>query len=180
MDKLLFWNYKTAQDNAWHPFPGASPTIYLDNLPPWLKRQDLEAACVDIAPFVAGAGGVAHIRQLNQFGFEAHASVFRNPKTLTALHRSVIFVAPLVLGCQAVGIEYRDLIPRWASERERRRDEEEVRKHVDVGMYVGAALWFVRMYGLRWGRRYWAPIDIVIGGALTDLLHREYMRAHGL
>ncbi|OTA23403.1 hypothetical protein BTJ68_13801 [Hortaea werneckii EXF-2000] len=177
---LFFWNFKSASDNDWHPLPNGSPVKRLDNLPTWLKRQDLEATCIDTAPFVAGAGSIAHLRQLNLFPLEAHASIFKNPKTLRALHRATIFVAPVILACQSLGVEYRTLIPRWCHDRERRRDEEEVRTHIDVGMYVGVASWFIRMYGLRWGRAYWAPIDVVLGGGLADLAHREYYKAHGL
>ncbi|KAK5122344.1 hypothetical protein LTR85_004255 [Meristemomyces frigidus] len=179
---LFFWTSKTPQDNEWHPFPGANPNrpaVPL-NLPNAVQRLDIQATSVDVAPFIAGVGGLAHIRQANQFGLEAHASVFRNPKTLLAMHRTVLLVAPVVLVCQAAGLEYRSFIPRWCHDRERRRVEEEVRTHVDVGMYAGAALWFVRMYGFRVGRAYWAPIDVVMGGALTDLMHREYGKAHGL
>jgi len=69
------------------------------------------------------------------------------------------------------------LIPRWAHARERQRDEEEVRKHVDFGMAVGTAGYFLRMaFGA--GKRYWFPFDVIIGGAVADLLHREYLRAH--
>ena len=180
LNTLAYWSSKTLSENAWHPFPGASSTSYSSNIPPWLGRMDLQAACVDAAPFIAGAGGLAHIRQMNDFGFTAYASIFRNPKTLTAMHRTVLVATPVLLLCQASGLEYRNVIPRWASDRERRRDEDEVRNHVDVGMYVGAACWFVRMYGLRWGRAYWAPVDVLLGGALADLMHREYSRAHGL
>ncbi|KAK5132615.1 hypothetical protein LTR08_008814 [Meristemomyces frigidus] len=177
---LFFWTHKTPQDNEWRPAPGGSPTKFTVNLPQMIERLDPEAACVDVAPFVAGAGGLAHLRQLNQFGFEARASVFHNPKTLMAMHRTMLLLTPLVLVCQAAGVEYRNLVPRWCHDRERRREEEEVRMHVDVGMYAGAALWLARMYGLRKGRAYWSPIDVVMGGALTDLLHREYNKAHGL
>lgn len=177
---LFFWNFKQPPDNAWHPIPGGNPNQTIDNLPTWLKRTDLQATCVDVAPFVTGAGGLAHLRQLNKFPLEAHASIFRNPLTLTALHRTTLLLTPFIFACQAAGLEYRYAIPRWCHDRERRRDEEEVRTHVDAGMYVGAASWFVRMYGLRWGRAYWAPIDVVMAGALSDLMHREYCKAHGL
>lgn len=180
LDTLAFWRHKQPQDNAWHPYPGASPHQYVDNLPTWIKRQDLEAAVVDTAPFVVGVGGLAHLRQANDFGLTAHASIFRNTLTMTAMHRAVLFLTPVILGCQATGVDYRYVIPRWAHDRERRRDEEEVRKHVDVGMYLGAACWFFRMYGFRAGTRYWAPLDIVMGGALADLMQREYIKAHGL
>ncbi|TKA80635.1 hypothetical protein B0A55_01861 [Friedmanniomyces simplex] len=177
---LFFWTSKTPLDNAYHPLVNGSPTKQISNLPRWLQNLDPQAATVDIAPFVAGVGGLAHIRQANDFGFTARASVFANPKTLLAMHRTILYVTPVILLCQASGIEYRDFIPRWSHERERRRDEEEVRKHVDVGMLAGAACWVLRMYGLRWGRVYWAPMDVVMGGALADLLHREYVKAHGL
>lgn len=95
------------------------------------------------------------------------------------MHRTTLVLVPLVLVCQAVGLEYRDYIPRWAHERERRRDEEEVRRHVDVGMAGGAVVWALRLYALRWGKAFWAPVDVVMGGALTDLAHREYIKAHG-
>ncbi|KAK5708175.1 hypothetical protein LTR97_000715 [Elasticomyces elasticus] len=180
LHSLFFWTSKTAEDNAYHPIVNGGPTKHIDNLPAWLKRIDIQAASVDVAPFVAGVGGLAHLRQANDFGFTARASIFQNPKTLLAMHRSVVYLTPVVLLCQAAGAEYRNFIPRWSHERERRRDEEEVRNHVDVGLYAGAACWFVRVYGLRWGRMYWSPIDIVMSGALADLLHREYVKAHGL
>lgn len=176
---IYFWNFKTPQDNAWHPEPGSSPPA-LANIPAFIKRQDLQATAVDVAPFVTGVAGLAHIRQANSFGFDAHASVFRNPKTLRAAHRAVIVLVPLVLACQAANVEYRYLIPRWSHERERRRDESEVRQHIDVGMYAGVGLWFVRTYGFGVGRAYWAPIEIVLGGAIADLAHREYYKAHDM
>lgn len=37
--------------------------------------------------------------------------------------------------------------------------------------------WTARMI-MRVGVRYWAPIDIVLGGAGADVLHREYVRTH--
>ncbi|CAD0101160.1 unnamed protein product [Aureobasidium mustum] len=176
---LFFWTTKTAEDNAWHPVPGQNPTKYVGNLPPLIKRQDLEAACVDIAPFVAGAGALAYIRQLNDFGFTASANVFQNPRTLMAMHRSTLIVTPVVLLCQAFGVEYRRFIPRWSQTRERGRDEEMVRQQVGFGMLAGVAIWTLRIYALRRGRTYWAPIDVVMGGALADVMHREYVRAHG-
>jgi len=180
LSNIFFWNFKTRQDNEWRPSPGDDSVKRIDNLPQWLKQTDLQATCVDVAPFVAGAGGLAHLRQLNNFPLEAHASIFRNARTLTAMHRTTLFLTPLILACQAVGLEYRYPIPRWCHDRERRRDEEEVRTHVDFGMYAGVAIWFIRIYGLRWGRAYWTPIEVVMGGALTDLAHREYCKAHGL
>jgi hypothetical protein len=178
LSPLFFWTSKTEQDNAWHPIPGQNPTKYVSNLPTLIKRQDLEAACVDIAPFVAGVGALAYVRQLNDFGFTATANVFKNPKTLMAMHRTVLVVTPVVLLCQATGVEYRRFIPRWSQPRERMRDEEMVRKQVDFGMLAGVATWTLRIYGLRRGRAYWAPIDVVMGGALADVMHREYVRAH--
>jgi 1,4-dihydroxy-2-naphthoyl-CoA synthase len=129
---------------------------------------------------IAGAGGLAHISQAKDFGFTAHASIFRNAKTLTAMHRTALVLVPVVLGCQVLGVEYRYVIPRWAHDRERRRDEEEVRRHVDVGMCFGAASWLVRLCGLKCGRAFWAPMDVIMFGALSDLMHREYYRAHNL
>lgn len=175
---LFFWNYKNAESNRWRPEPGHNPTKYINNLPNPVKRTDLEATVVDIAPFVAGMGGLAHISQIHDFGFTAPASIFRNVKTMTAMHRTVVYLTPLVLACQAGGIEYRNFIPRWAHDRELRRDEEEVRQHIDVGMAIGSISWITRMF-FRFGARYWAPIDIVAGGALADLMHREYLKAHG-
>jgi len=90
---------------------------------------------------------------------------------MTAMHRSVLFFAPLILVLQGAGLEYRTLIPRWCHERERHRYEEEVRQHVDAGAYFGSLIWVSRMV-LKVGMRYWAPIDIVLGGALSDVLHR--------
>lgn len=55
----------------------------------------------------------------------------------------------------------------------------EVRKHVAVGMGVGAVCWVGRMYLFNLGRAYWAPLDVVFGGGITDLMHREYCKAHG-
>jgi hypothetical protein len=137
----------------------------------------MEATVVDTAPIVAGVGGFAHLSQIPHFGFTAPASVFRNVQTMTAMHRTVLVVAPLVLTCQAVGLEYRFAIPRWCHPRELRRDEEEVRRHVQVGMAVGGGLWVARLL-FRFGARYWAPIDVVMGGALADLMHREWVKAH--
>lgn len=176
---LFFWNLKSPQDNHWRPQPGQNPLTYLDNLPQFLKRTDLEATIVDTAPFIAGAGSLAHLSQLQNFGFTSHWSIFSNPKTLMTMHRTTLLVAPMIFVCQALGWEYRYAIPRWCHERELRREEEEVRQHVDVGMGLGAAVWFSRL-AFKFGPRYWAPIDIVMGGALADLMHREYMKAHGL
>lgn len=176
---LFFWNLKTPQDNRWHPQIGQDPNKYIHhhNLPAFLQRTDAEATLVDAAPFIAGAGGLRHVSQIHHFGFTARASVFRNAKTMTAMHRACM-VVPLILVAQAAQIEYRTFIPRWCHERELYyRDEAEVRKHVDVGACIGAVSWIFR---LTWkvGARYWAPIDVVIGGGLCDLLHREYIKAH--
>lgn len=97
---------------------------------------------------------------------------------MTAIHRTTVFLPPLVLAFQAAGLDYRTYIPRWAHSRELRRDEEEVRKHIDVGMGIGGIGWILRL-AFKVGPRYWAPIDIIMGGALADLLHREYLKAHG-
>jgi len=180
LSTFFFCNAKTPSDNLWRPQPGANPTQYTDNLPSWTKRADLEATIVDVAPFIAGVGALAHLRQLNDFGLTAHASIFRNPKTLMAMHRTTCALTPVVLACQVAGLDYRFLIPRWASDRELRRDEEQVRRHVDFGMCAGVACWVIRMYGLRMGTRYWAPLEVIVGGALADLAHREYCKAHGL
>ncbi|KJX97258.1 hypothetical protein TI39_contig519g00004 [Zymoseptoria brevis] len=174
---IFYWVGKTPVDNAWRPQPGQNPTKYFDRLPNAFHRMDLAAMVVDCAPFIAGAGGVAHLSQAMHFGFTAHASIFRNAKTLTAIHRTALVLAPLIFLCQASGFEYRRFIPRWAHERELRRDEEEVRKHVDVGMAIGGGLWTARLL-FRLGARYWAPVDVIMGGALADLLQREYLRAH--
>ncbi|TKA23842.1 hypothetical protein B0A50_06977 [Salinomyces thailandicus] len=175
---LFFWNFKDHTDNQWHPDPIHSNIKRLNNLPTQLKRLDIDATCVDAAPFIFSAGALAYIRQLHLFPLEAHASPFRNLRTLAAWHRATLVVAPVVLACQGLGLDYRMLIPRWCSDWERRREEEEVRGHVAFGMYAGAASWFIRMYGLRRGRAYWAPIDVIMGGALTDLAHREYYKTH--
>ena len=99
---------------------------------------------------------------------------------MMAMHRTVLYLTPLILLLQAAGVEYRNFIPRWSHDREMRRDEEEVRKHVDTGMGIGAVSWVLRMYVFNAGRAYWAPLDVVMGGALADLMHREYVKAHGL
>lgn len=179
LSSLLYWRHKSPKDNAWHPLPSGNPQTYHNNLPASFKRMDIHATAVDVAPFVAGIGGLTHLRQAMSFDFTAHFSIFKNPRTLTAMHRTTAFLAPLVLGCQALGWEYRDFVPRWAHEREARRDEGEVRQHVDVGMWIGSVVYLGRMLG-KVGVRYWAPVEIVMGGALADLMQREYMKAHGL
>jgi hypothetical protein len=180
LSDLFFWNNKTPADNDWHPVPSGSSIAHIDNLPPWIKRTDIEAAVVDTAPFIAGAGGFAHMSQLNNLGWTAPANVFRNYRTMMAMHRTVLFLTPLILLCQAAGLEYRNVIPRWSHDRERRRDEEDVRRQVEAGMGIGGVSWLLRLYVLKIGRAYWAPIDVVMGGALADLMHREYYKAHGL
>ena len=118
--------------------------------------------------------------QLNSLGWTAPANIFRNRTTMMAMHRTVLFLTPLVFLCQAAGVEYRSFIPRWSHDRERRRDEEDVRKQVDAGMGIGGVSWLLRLYVFKLGRVYWAPLDVVMGGALADLMHREYCKAHGL
>lgn len=178
IDALFYWNHKGPGANLWRPRPGANPIEHRLNIPLFVKRMDLEATVVDAAPFVATAGAAAHISQIHAFGFTASASVFRNVKTLSAIHRATVIVAPIVLACQAMNVEYRNMIPRWAHERELHRDEEIVRQHVNVGMSLGAVGWVGRtIAGI--GRRYWSPIEVLAGGALADLLQREYLRAHG-
>lgn len=174
---LSYWNLKTPIDNDWHPQVGKCPTRYTKNLPPILQRTDIEATLVDVAPFITSVGAFRHASQLFDFGFTVSANVFKNVKTMTALHHSTLLAIPLVLSLQAAGVEYRNLIPRWSTERERYRQEDEVRRHVNVGAYLGALSWVVRMF-TRIGMRYWAPIDVVLGGAGADVLHREYMRTH--
>ncbi|KAF3034668.1 hypothetical protein E8E12_002973 [Didymella heteroderae] len=174
---LLFWTTKTPSDNAWHPRIGQCPTQYTKNLPHILKRTDVEATLVDAAPFVASVGALRHASQLFNFGFTVSGNVFKNARTLAALHTSTLTFLPMVLFLQAAGIEYRSLIPRWSTAAESTRDEEEVRRHVDVGAYLGGMAWAARMI-MRVGVRYWAPIDVVLGGAGADVLHREYVRTH--
>jgi hypothetical protein len=173
---LFFWNLKTLQDNAWHPFPGASSTTYLSNLPAWTQKLDLAATAVDAAPFVTASGTIAYLSQLNNLGWTVPASPFANKLTISTLHRSALIATPVILGLQALDVQYRYLIPRWASERERRRDEEQARNHVEVGMLGGGALMIARtLAGM--GPR-WSLLDVVLGGALADVLLREYYRAH--
>lgn len=176
---LSYWNIKTPSDNAWHPQIGQCPTRYTRNLPPILQRTDIEATLVDAAPYIASVGALRHASQAFHFGFTVSANVFKNARTLNSMHVSTLLFVSLVLSFQAAGIEYRNLIPRWSTERERYRDEEEVRRHVDVGAYLGALSWVARMI-MRVGVRYWAPIDVVLGGAGADVLHREYFRTHSL
>ncbi len=174
---LFFWTTKTPSDNAWPPQIGQCPTKHNKYLPLIFQRTDIEATLVDAAPFIASVGTLRHASQLLSFGFTASANVFKNVRTLTALHNATIFFVPLVLSLQAAGIEYRNFIPRWSTAREYSRDEEEVRRHVNVGANLGGMSWFARMI-MRVGVRYSAPIDVVLGGALADVLHREYNRTH--
>ncbi|KAF1827157.1 uncharacterized protein K489DRAFT_310628 [Dissoconium aciculare CBS 342.82] len=177
LDSLLYWRHKDDQHNLWRPVPGQSATLYRDNLPNIVKRMDVEATVVDAAPFITVVGAATHVSQLHSFGFTTSASLFKNVKTLTALHRATLFVTPVVLACQAAGFNYRAYIPRWAHAREVQRDEEIVRQHIDAGMALGAASWLLRL-SFKLGARYWAPIDILAGGALADVMQREYLRAH--
>ncbi|OAG07514.1 uncharacterized protein CC84DRAFT_1243093 [Paraphaeosphaeria sporulosa] len=174
---LLFWSSKTPLDNAWHPQIGRCPTQYTKNLPLVLQRTDAEATLVDAAPFIASIGALRYASQLFNFGFTVSANVFKNVRTLTALHTSTLLFVPMVLSLQAAGVEYRNFIPRWRTAAESTRDEEEVRRHVDAGAYLGGMAWVARLI-MRVGVRYWAPIDVVLGGAGADVLHREYVRTH--
>jgi hypothetical protein len=175
---LFFWNLKTSTDNDWHPYPGASPTKYLTTAPAWSKRLDLPATAVDAAPFVFLSGALTHLRQLPHLGSTARFSPLANPLTMQALHRSALVSVPAILLAQAVGLEYRYVIPRWSHDRERARDEEQARSHVEVGMFVGGAVMVGRsLAGL--GPR-WSLVDLVVGGAVADLLLREYYKSHGI
>jgi hypothetical protein len=175
---LFFWNLKTPTDNHWHPYPGASPTKHLTTAPTWSKNLDLPATAVDAAPFVFLSGALTHLRQLPHLGSTARFSPLTNPLTMQALHRSALVSVPAILLAQAVGLEYRYAIPRWSHERERARDEEQARSHVEVGMFVGGAVMVGRsLAGL--GPR-WSLVDLVLGGAVADLLLREYYKSHGV
>lgn len=178
---LLFWNYKRIEDNQWHPVPGDNPVKSLTTLPSWTSRIDPEAAVVDSAPFVFGAGAFAHLSQLNDLGWTAQANIFKNPRTLAVVHRTTLFLVPAILVLQAAGVEYRYCIPRWAHERERGRDELQVRNHVEVGMGFGALGYVARLtvFSNPLGRRFWVPLEVVLGGGLADLMHREFVKAHG-
>lgn len=175
---LFYWNLKTSSDNTWHPFPGAGSTKYLTTLPLWTRRLDLPATTIDAFPFVVGAGSLAYISQYNSLGWTVPASIFRNPATMAALHRSAMLLPPVILACQAAGLEYRYLIPRWANEREKARDEDQARSHVETGMLIGGAVMVGRsLAGL--GPR-WSLLDVVLGGGIADLALREYYKAHGI
>lgn len=175
---LMFWLYKTPADNEWHPIPGQNPKKDTKPLPRWLDNIDPAAAVVDAAPFVSGAGFITYARQYNQLGWTVPASVFRNPRTLAAMHLTAMYVTPIICLLQATEVQYRNIIPRWASERELRRDEETARSHVEVGMLAGVASTAIRTF-YKLGPRY-SLMDIILGGALADLCHREYLRAHNL
>ena len=140
----------------------------------------MPAAIVDSAPFICGVGGFAHLRQLNSLGWTAPASIFHNTKTMGAMHGAALLLPAVILTCQAGGVEYRDFIPRWSHGRERRRDESEVREHVQVGTAIGLGIWAVRLFVFRAGRAYQNPLlEATMGGALADLMDREYRKAHG-
>jgi len=175
---LFYWNLKTPRDNNWHPYPGLSSTTYLHNAPQWTQRVDLAATAVDSAPFIAGAGALAYVRQYNDLGWTTRANPFVNKPTMTAMHRTAMVVPLVVLGCQALGVEYRYAIPRWASDRERARDEDQARQHVETGMLFGGALMIGRSLA-KLGPR-WSLLDVVMCGALFDLALREYYKAHGI
>jgi len=180
LDGLYFWQHKRPQDNAWRPLPAANP-IKHPTLPLWAQRIDVEAATPDVAPFIAGAGSLAYLRQLPHLGWTAPVNPFMNHMTMSSMHRTTLFVTPLVLFLQVAGKDYRQFIPRWNNDRERRRDEVEARQHVDAGMAMGLGVWTLRMFVFGGaGRKYWAPMDVILGGALTDLLHREHRKAHGM
>ena len=177
---LYFWQYKTPQDNSWRPRPGQSPITHTTNLPLWFQRADVEAAIPDVAPFIVGAGTVAYLKQLPHLGWTAPANPFINQMTMRTMQWTTLFVTPLVLALQVAGKDYRQFIPRWSHDREDRRDEAEVRQHITAGMSLGLGVWAMRMFVLGGvTRKYWAPMDVILGGALTDLLHREHGKAHG-
>jgi hypothetical protein len=62
--------------------------------------------------------------------------------------------------------------------RERARDEEQARFHVETGMFVGGAIMIARSLASMGPR--WSLMDLVLGGAVADLALREYYKAHGL
>lgn len=97
------------------------------------------------------------------------------------MYTTAIRVPAFFLVCQAAQVDYRKYIPRWCHDRERRRDELDVRQHVVVGEVIGLGIYVVRMFAFRTSRRYWSPfLEIIMSGALADLMHREYYKAHGL
>ena len=132
-----------------------------------MKKADVEAAVVDTAPFIAGAGGFAHMSQLNNLGWTAPANVFRNRTTMMAMHRTVLFLTPFILLCQVSGLEYRSFIPRWSHDRERRRDEEDVRKQVEAGMGIGA----LSLAATTWS----VPTHATVAGGVDLLLGRVHI-----
>lgn len=119
--------------------------------------------------------------QLNDLGWTAQSNIFQNPRTLAAVHRSTLVLVPLVLMLQVTGVDYRYFIPRWAHEREKGRDEVQVRNHVEAGMALGVLGYVARLTVLSnpMGRMFWAPGEVVLGGWLADVMHREFVRAHG-
>lgn len=175
---LFWWNLKTPNDNLWHPYPGASPTKHLTTAPAWTSRLDLPATAVDAAPFVVTAGAIAYIRQYSSLGWTVPASPFANKRTVNALHRTALLAVPAILLAQAAGVDYRYAIPRWSHERERARDEEQARSHVETGMFVGGAIMVARSLASMGPR--WSLMDLVLGGAVADLALREYYKAHGI
>lgn len=179
LSDLFYWKAKTPLDNDWRPRPGYDKAAVI--LPPSLSGVDVPAAIVDVAPFICGAGGVAHLSQLNNLGWTVPASIFRNARTMGAMNRTAVLLPAVVIFCQATGLEYRNFIPRWSHDRERRRDETEVREHIQVGFGIGLGVWFTRVFLLRMGRAYPGPLlEATMGGALADLMDREYRKAHGL
>lgn len=172
----LYWANKTPVDNAWHPLPGANPSNL--PLPLHIHNLDPEALAVDAAPMIAGAGSLTHFRQLPHLGWTAPANIFSNPATMRVMHATSTVCLVVFAGCQLAGVGYRSFIPRWASERERRRVEEDVRQQVGVGMAIGFV--FTLPVG-RWrplGARV-SPLGCLMVGGLFDLAHREYIKAHG-
>lgn len=176
LDWFMYWKHKQSTDNLWRPIPRGLDSRL--GLPIWVQRIDVEAAVVDAAPFIVGAGAFAYLRQINEFGLTTTASVFGNRKTVLATHRASVIATSMVFGLQAAAVDYRQYIPRWASDREARRDEEEARQHIDAGMAAGCGILLVRTI-LKKGPTP-SLMDIVLCGALGDVLLREYFRAHSL
>ena len=109
LEDALFWRYKTSLDNDWRPTLSKDETEAAAKrlaTPSFTNNLDVEALIIDVAPFVCGAGGLAHISQLNQLGWTVPASIFRNTRTMTAMYRTGIILPAIVLSCQAAGIEY--------------------------------------------------------------------------
>lgn len=181
----MYWHQKRPEDNLWHPIPRGRSVLGVGDetssqasSSDWLQRLDLAALTVDAGPLVLGAGALRYIVQAPQFGFTATANVFKNKPTIQATHRTAQMVVPLFAGLQIAGIDYRYYLPRWASDRDHRMDEDEVRGHVDQGMILGLGTSFIRSV-MRFGPR-WSIMDAVIGGYIADVLLREYFRAHNL